>query len=388
MKQETIQYRGYNDFKCTADKCRHTCCMGWQINIDDKTYKKYEDSTYLKKDMSLNFIKGRNEEEGDIISMKLTKDGFCTFLQKDFLCELHSKCGEDFLCDTCRIYPRGINVVGKVIEKHLYSSCPAMVEGFLLNNDKLTFEMLENDYDKEEIDKTIEFESEIEEQLFKEIRGFTIEALQSDYISFEEKFIVIGLAYSNFDPLMTNREFEEVRRLIAIYTEMIEDSSIIPQMEATSMHNEIKTVVLDEISKFNLEGKLEEILVNLLNVLDESANGIDGKFKEKYDLYEKNNSVYIQNYLVNAVYSSGTPFTSYEVMDSYTLLVIKYMIFKTYMKAVKEDIITDENFVDIVALSSRSFDHNKMGVDVLISELQILSKISGDVVGVLVNLIR
>ena len=25
----------YGKFKCTAEKCRHSCCIGWEIDIDD-----------------------------------------------------------------------------------------------------------------------------------------------------------------------------------------------------------------------------------------------------------------------------------------------------------------------------------------------------------------
>ena len=32
----------YDDFKCIANKCIDSCCIGWQINIDEKTYKKYK----------------------------------------------------------------------------------------------------------------------------------------------------------------------------------------------------------------------------------------------------------------------------------------------------------------------------------------------------------
>ena len=32
----------YKDFKCTASKCTDTCCAGWEIIIDDETYKNYK----------------------------------------------------------------------------------------------------------------------------------------------------------------------------------------------------------------------------------------------------------------------------------------------------------------------------------------------------------
>ena len=31
----------YDKFKCIADKCRHSCCIGWEIDIDDDTMELY-----------------------------------------------------------------------------------------------------------------------------------------------------------------------------------------------------------------------------------------------------------------------------------------------------------------------------------------------------------
>ena len=39
MKLRTPDY--FDEFKCIADKCEDTCCAGWGIVIDDKSYEKY-----------------------------------------------------------------------------------------------------------------------------------------------------------------------------------------------------------------------------------------------------------------------------------------------------------------------------------------------------------
>ena len=32
----------YKNFKCIADRCPHSCCIGWEIDIDRTTLTKYE----------------------------------------------------------------------------------------------------------------------------------------------------------------------------------------------------------------------------------------------------------------------------------------------------------------------------------------------------------
>ena len=36
-----IAPEGYTDFACTAGQCRHTCCAGWEIDIDPATQAAY-----------------------------------------------------------------------------------------------------------------------------------------------------------------------------------------------------------------------------------------------------------------------------------------------------------------------------------------------------------
>ena len=38
---KTFAPRYYNRFKCRADKCAHTCCAGWEIDVDGVTLSKY-----------------------------------------------------------------------------------------------------------------------------------------------------------------------------------------------------------------------------------------------------------------------------------------------------------------------------------------------------------
>lgn len=32
----------YEEFQCVADACRHNCCIGWEIDIDEETAARYQ----------------------------------------------------------------------------------------------------------------------------------------------------------------------------------------------------------------------------------------------------------------------------------------------------------------------------------------------------------
>ena len=33
----------YEKFKCIADRCTHSCCVGWEISVDSDTREKYSE---------------------------------------------------------------------------------------------------------------------------------------------------------------------------------------------------------------------------------------------------------------------------------------------------------------------------------------------------------
>ena len=32
---------GYEQFRCLMDRCAHTCCAGWEIDIDEESLERY-----------------------------------------------------------------------------------------------------------------------------------------------------------------------------------------------------------------------------------------------------------------------------------------------------------------------------------------------------------
>ena len=91
----------YREFRCKADKCKHNCCKGWEIDIDDDTLDYYKSlDTELGKEII------RNIQEGEDAYFKLTSDERCPFLKETGLCKLIEELGEEGLCDICRLHPR------------------------------------------------------------------------------------------------------------------------------------------------------------------------------------------------------------------------------------------------------------------------------------------
>ena len=98
----------YDSFACIAGDCRHTCCKGWEIDIDPDTAEYYEDLSGDMGDEIRNSI--FYDEEGCHFSLK---DEACPFLAADGLCRVIRELGEESLCDICALHPRFFLEVGE-----------------------------------------------------------------------------------------------------------------------------------------------------------------------------------------------------------------------------------------------------------------------------------
>ena len=114
----------YKNFKCIADRCRHSCCIDWEIDIDKKTYEKY---MALDTDFGKDLI-GNIESCGEDRYFKLSECGRCPNLDERGLCKIILTLGEEYLSDICRLHPRFFNDVGERREVGLGLVCEEAVK--------------------------------------------------------------------------------------------------------------------------------------------------------------------------------------------------------------------------------------------------------------------
>ncbi len=131
----TILPTFYDDFSCLADRCHHSCCRGWEIDIDPVTADLYQSLPTPIGDLIRSNIAVTNEGA----SFRLTEDERCPFLQKDGLCQLILQAGDDILCDICTNHPRFFVMAGDIELGGVGLSCEKSVELLLADNAPLIF---------------------------------------------------------------------------------------------------------------------------------------------------------------------------------------------------------------------------------------------------------
>ena len=111
----------YREFHCIANKCRHSCCIGWEIDIDEDTLAFYRAQTGVfgeKLRQNIQRIDG-------CASFRLDENARCPFLNGQNLCDIYLTLGENALCQICRDHPRFLNFFSDRTEVGLGLCCEA-----------------------------------------------------------------------------------------------------------------------------------------------------------------------------------------------------------------------------------------------------------------------
>ncbi len=172
MKEAVPNY--YHQFTCIADRCKHSCCIGWEIDIDEKTMARYRamDSA-IGEDI-------RNHIEGEEPHFILQAGERCPFLQEDGLCRIICECGEDALCDICRLHPRFRHFYSSFTETGLGLCCEEAARIILFAEEPFSVSLPGNVSATES------------EQLFFNVREKILALLQDRNRSIGERFVALA----------------------------------------------------------------------------------------------------------------------------------------------------------------------------------------------------
>lgn len=144
MIYRTPEY--YRRFRCIADKCRDSCCIGWEIDIDSETAGYYAS-------VGGEFGKRLRDSISDG-SFVLSGDDRCPFLNGRGLCDIFTELGEKYLCQICTDHPRYYEWFGTVKEGGIGMCCEEAAR-LILSCDPVLVESDTDDEDCPEYSKEL-----------------------------------------------------------------------------------------------------------------------------------------------------------------------------------------------------------------------------------------
>lgn len=137
----------YKDFHCIASACKHSCCVGWEIDIDANSLSRYQSMTHPYGET----IRKNIQIEDETACFALTKEERCPFLNENGLCDMILNLGEDSLCQICRDHPRFRSFFSDREEIGIGLCCEEAARLVLFQKEKTEIVMLFDDGEKEDL---------------------------------------------------------------------------------------------------------------------------------------------------------------------------------------------------------------------------------------------
>jgi lysine-N-methylase len=135
----------YDEFRCIAGECKDSCCIGWELDIDDETFGLYKNAKgEFGERLRAHMQEG--DESTDECNTFVLNGKRCPFLNDKNLCDIYINLGEKSLCEVCTEYPRFAVEYDNVLEKSMALSCEEV--GRLLFERTTPVRIVEREIDK------------------------------------------------------------------------------------------------------------------------------------------------------------------------------------------------------------------------------------------------
>ncbi len=201
----------YPQFRCIAGDCRHSCCIGWEIDIDEDTLEFYKNTGG---DMGARLC---DNIDFDCPHFITGKDNRCPFLNEENLCDLILELGEDALCSICDMHPRFRNDFSDRTELGLGLCCEEAARLILTCEAPLQLICIEDDSCEEEPDES--------DLYLYSLRDNALAIMQDREFSYAERAEHLCLAFDIAPPDATPAKWAEVylglERLDEKWTELL-----------------------------------------------------------------------------------------------------------------------------------------------------------------------
>ena len=328
----------FNEFQCIGGACEDTCCAGWRIDIDQKTFKQYkkESNPAIKEKLKTSIKRNRSSLDLDtkygLFKIDSTTQS-CSMLSSDGLCEIQNILGADALCTTCSTYPREIFNVDNIIEKNLSLSCPEAAKLILNNTNGIDFIEEEG---LELLQPAVYVKhNEKEYNLFWKLRIFMISTLQSRQHSLETRLLLLSMFIQKYIELENQTE-STLQLLINKYEIYLNQPDLNEFFKKIPVNYKEQLSLILSLLNLRSTEKYAEFCSKIKYGLSLTENYSEleslTRYKNTLNTYyvEFNNkfSFILENYLVNAIYTQIKKPNKKSLLDSFTSICVDFTILR------------------------------------------------------------
>ncbi|HEY5524709.1 MAG TPA: flagellin lysine-N-methylase [Clostridium sp.] len=371
--------RYFKEFKCIGGKCKDSCCIGWDVDIDKITFKQYY--KVQDKEMKRMFQKNVHNNDDylsldvDYGKVKLKSGKRCPFLDEENYCMIYSKLGEEYLSNVCTSFPRIINKVDGCYEMSLDVACPEAARILLLKEEGIEFKEGEETLEKHIVSSDINTKSKdfnnSPVKYFKEIRDLSAKIIKNRKLDLSQRLYILGNFINTLEEELEHK-YSNVPRFIKEYDiDSVSDSYEKNQLSYILQMDFFKKMmgflnVFKEVDSLSFKEYTKQIIAGFKFDEGEDISKHSELYIKAFEDYTENfinnNSYIFVNYLVNFMYNNMFPFSETEsIFDGYIMLLTRYSFIRFYLVGKylynKQD--CKENIVEFIQAFSKTIGHHK-----------------------------
>lgn len=374
MNREILIPEYLKNFSCIGAKCEDTCCAGWKVTVDKATFQKYRNVKVpgIKDELKKNVTRERsNPSDAAYGKIKMDEKNACTLLTEEGWCKIHAELGEEFLCNTCTVYPRNLNQVDQRVEKSLTPSCPEAARLMLLKKEGMDFII-----DEEDTKKKGDIYKEIDTSkmpYFWDLRMFSIGILQNRSQSLEVRLMTLGLFYQKLVTFSLGDMASQLENSMQQYERYLSDDKQVKMLMDLPQNRSFQMNMAKELVRYRLSGGitsqryidcLKEMLDGLKleddTEIDASLETYERNYVDYYQPFMKEHEYVLENYAVNYVFKNLFPYDQPNFFESYVMLVVNLSLIKLHLigMAGHHKGLTTDLVIKLVQSYSKTVEHN------------------------------
>lgn len=328
-------------FHCIGADCEDTCCSGWRVPIDKKTFDTYKESKNPRLaerfDKQIKQTPNSGSDKNYAYVELSPATGDCPMME-DRLCSIQRELGEDKLSDTCFIYPRTTTLVGNFHQQSLTLSCPEAARLALLEQD--AFEFIQSEVSvREDALSALTPRAGISVEQINEIRFFCIQLIRVDSLELWQKLAVLGVFCESLSATISAGEYGRIPQIMESTKAIVESGECLSLFSGIQPLYEIQAVTFANLwhakSKrkvtSNSQAAIDKAIAEGVGADPETGDVTVSTLTDRYRqgierLPEalKEAPFLLENYVLNEMWRECFPFAEVTPYEHYLRLVIRF----------------------------------------------------------------
>jgi len=374
-------------FTCIGGDCEDTCCVGFRVELDRKTYEHYKtlEDDDLQADIEA-FVRPLDEQQTEkrFGYIEKQEDGRCSFMNETNLCKLHLRHGSDALGIICHTYPRIVNIVDDTPEQSASISCPEIARLALLNKDGIRF--VETDMDANERHNIgFNIDSSKKSSSFWEIRLFSLNTLQDRQYTVVERLLILAMYFQKVDETLPSGQNESIPSITEKYDNLCQTGAFKQVVDKLPINLQWKYALIGKLligrEQFPISNRrFHERFYKAIDQLGLKSESLkvdpyiakmmhwETTFTEKYDYI-------FENFIVNQAFRTLFPFRGYSnFSEEFMMLAIHYACIRMMAIGVAcaaPDTFDEHELISCIQSYSKEVDHHAVYVKFIYDTLKL-----------------